>query len=181
MVYTPTENRLGIQPIAQSNGALPSQYQTGQSQLFGQAHALGTIIRADDPTFGEGEFIYLVGVGSTVVGSLVTYDPFNNTTTLATNTTKQGNPVAVAMSANNATTTYGWYQIAGAAVIKKNATKINPAVKIATSSTSGRIQGGSVAGQAVFNAITLNAATVASATSTVTVLIQRPFLEPIAT
>ena len=37
-------------------------------------HALGTIVRANDPTYGEGEFIYLKGIGSTVVGSIVNYD-----------------------------------------------------------------------------------------------------------
>lgn len=178
--FIPVENRIGIQPIAQTNGALPSQYQVGQSQLFGQAHPLGTIVRAYDATLGEGEFIYLKGVASTVVGSLVEYDPVNATTTLAPNTGKLGNPVAVAMSANVANQ-FGWYQIAGVAVIKKNATKINPASKIAVSSTAGSVVGGSVAGAAVFNAISVNAATVASATGTVNVLIQRPFLEPIAT
>ena len=34
-----------------------------------QNHALGTIVTAVDPTYGAGEFIYLKGVASTVVGS----------------------------------------------------------------------------------------------------------------
>lgn len=180
MAYTPVENRLGIQPVAQTNAALPSQYQIGQSPFFGQNHPLGTIVRAFDPTFGEGEFIYLKGVVSTVVGMLVTYDPINATTTLATNTTKQGNPVAVAMSANVAGQ-FGWYQIEGVAVIKKTAVAVPPASKIAVSATAGRVLSGSVAGAAVFNAKTVNAATVASATSTINVLLDRPFLEPLAT
>jgi len=178
--FIPVENREGIQPIAQTNAALPSQYQTGQSQFFGQAHPLGTIVKAYDATLGEGEFIYLAGVSSTVVGSLVSYDPLNGTTTLVPNTASLNNPVAVAMSAN-LKTQYGWYQIAGVATIKKNATKISPASKVSVSSTAGRVVGGSVAGKQILNAISVNAATVASATSTVTVLIQRPFMEPVAT
>jgi hypothetical protein len=35
---------------------------------------LGTIVQAADGIQGVGEFIYLQGVASTVVGSLVTYD-----------------------------------------------------------------------------------------------------------
>lgn len=178
--WIPVENREGIQPIQTTNAALPSQYQVGQSQLFGQAHPLGTIVRAYDATLGEGEFIYLAGVASTVVGSLVTYNNSAGTTALATNTAKQGNPVAVAMSANVANQ-FGWYQIGGVATIAKNATKISPNNKIAVSSTSGQVVGGSVAGAAVFNAISVNAATVASATGTVLVQIDRPFLEPLAT
>lgn len=130
---------------------------------------------------GGGEFIYLPGNASNFVGALNSYNPLGNTTTLATNTTKQGLPVAVSMSGNTATTSYSWYQISGVAVIKKTAVKITPTEKIAVSATSGRVLGGSTAGAMLFNAISVNAATVASATSTVQVLIQRPFLEPIAT
>ena len=54
MAFKITENSLGWQPIANTSTT--------------QRHALGTIVRAEDPTFGEGEFIYLKGVVSTVVG-----------------------------------------------------------------------------------------------------------------
>ena len=39
-----------------------------------QNHPLGTIVRGHDPTYGEGEFIYLQGVASTIVGSIVEYN-----------------------------------------------------------------------------------------------------------
>lgn len=130
---------------------------------------------------GGGEFIYLPGNASNFVGAVNSYNPLGNTTSLATNTTKQGLPLAVSMSSNTATTSYGWFQISGVAVIKKNATKINPTAKIAVSGTSGRVLGGSTAGAMLFNAISVNAATVASATSTVTVQINRPFMEPVNT
>ena len=76
-------------------------------------HPLGTRVRAVDPTYGEGEFIYLSGVASTAVGSWVTFNQDDNSTTLlAANAI---GPVAVAMSANVANQ-YGWYQIYGKAI-----------------------------------------------------------------
>jgi hypothetical protein len=78
-------------------------------------HALGTIVRATDPTYGAGEFIYLSGLDSTAVGSWVTYNLDNGATALlAANAI---GPVAVAMSAC-VTGEYGWYQISGKAVGK---------------------------------------------------------------
>jgi hypothetical protein len=145
---------------------------------------VGTVIRGADTAStktGGGEFIYLPGVAALTAGSLVSYNPLGNTVTLSPTAASTGLPVAVAMSANTATTSYGWYQISGVATIKKTAVKINPAVKVAVSGTAGRILGGSTAGKTLLNAISVNAATVASATSTVQVLIQRPFLEAVAT
>ena len=80
---------------------------------------LGTIVKAvhqsstGSTTYGSGEFIYLLGVVSTTVGTWVTYnaDDFS-TTRLAANAI---GPVAVAMSANVASQ-YGWYQISGKAI-----------------------------------------------------------------
>lgn len=130
---------------------------------------------------GGGEFIYLPGVASNVVGATVSYNPLGNTTTLTVNAIRQGLPVAVSMSANTATTSYSWYQIAGVATIKKTAVKISPAVRLFQSGTAGKVFATSTAGVAICNCISVNAATVASATSTVQALIQRPFLEPFGT
>lgn len=98
MAYVCAENRLG-QPLitaTDTTAKLP----------------LGTIIRAYDPTYGAGEFIYLKGVASTAVGSWVTYNLDDGSTTLlAANAI---GPVAIAMSANVASQ-YGWYQIQGKA------------------------------------------------------------------
>ena len=82
-------------------------------------------MRAHDPTYGMGEFIFLKGVASTAVGSWVTYnDDDYSTTLLAANAI---GPVAVAMSANVANQ-YGWYQITG-----------NANAKSATASDSGKV------------------------------------------
>lgn len=99
MPYTILDNNIGYQPIALTDDVAN--------------HKLGTIVRADDPVYGAGEFIYLRGVASTVVGSWVTYSLDDGTTALlAANAI---DPVAVAMSANTANR-FGWYQISGKAV-----------------------------------------------------------------
>ena len=78
-------------------------------------HALGTIVTATDSSYGAGEFIYLQGIASTVVGSMVDYDSYLGVTALSPATGGLGQ-VAVAMSANVASQ-YGWYQIAGIAAV----------------------------------------------------------------
>lgn len=98
---------IGAQPIAETSTT--------------QRHALGTIVEAKDAGHannlagnGVGSFVYAIGVGSTVAGSWVTFLEDGWTTALIA-----GNAigkVGVAMSANAATTAYGWYQIRGKAV-----------------------------------------------------------------
>jgi len=101
MAYTVTETTIGVQPIAIDE------------TTANQAVALGAIVQASDPDLGSGEFIYLKGLASTVVGSWVTYNSSDNTTTLlAANAI---GPVAVAMSPCVANE-FGWYQISGKAV-----------------------------------------------------------------
>lgn len=101
MAYAFVDPKVGMQPIAATSTV--------------QNHPIGTRVKAIDPTFGEGEFIYLKGLASTAVGEVVIYDTYANTT-------KRGvagdrGMAAVAMSANVANQ-YGWYQIAGSAVVK---------------------------------------------------------------
>jgi hypothetical protein len=79
---------------------------------------LGTIIQAKDPTLGVGEFIYLKGVASTTVGSIVNYDDGFQTALDTAAVSGPPRPLAVAMSANVASQ-YGWYQISGLAVAAK--------------------------------------------------------------
>ena len=135
-----------------------------------QKQPLGTIVRGVDPTYGEGEFIYLKGVASTTVGALVTYN-VSHQTALATSAVGTGNPHAVAMSACVASE-YGWYQISGLAVVSKaNTTSFAASAALASSSgeaiaaaTTNRLAGALVA-------------VVASAKSDVTtvqVMINRP-------
>jgi hypothetical protein len=86
-----------------------------------QNHPLGMIVRAKDiasTALGVGEFIYLKGVASTIVGSIVQYDDNFQTALDTSAVTGPAHPLAVAMSVNLATG-YGWYQIGGLALAAK--------------------------------------------------------------
>lgn len=125
------------------NGLIGAQAIADTSTV--QNHPLGTIVTADDPTYYAGEFIYLKGVASTAVGSWVTYNMDDGSTTLlAANAI---GPVAVAMSANVASQ-YGWYQIGGKAVGKALASFADNGNVYATA-TAGSIDDAVVAGDRV--------------------------------
>lgn len=162
MAFTITTPRLGFQAIATTDTTAN--------------HPLGTIITGRDPTLGEGEFIYLLGVASTVVGSVVDYNATTFQTALTVTTGNRAVPVAIAMSANVAAQ-YGWYQIAGLAVIKKTAVAVTPQVTLFMSATSGRVKVIASAGKQVLGCRSANLTTVTSTTSTVTALINRPFIQ----
>ncbi len=130
MTYRFTEALVGMQPIADTSTT--------------QQHPIGMRIKAFDPTYGEGEFIYLKGVASTVIGDLVIYDQYANTTTRAVAGSR--GPAAVAMSANVASQ-YGWYQIEGSAVIKAGTVVANGNVYV--TATAGTVDDAVVAGDKV--------------------------------
>jgi hypothetical protein len=138
---------------------------------------LGKVVRAYSATYGTGEFILLAGVASTVVGSFVNYNTSSYTTTLNPNTANLAQPVAVAMSANAAATTFGWYQIGGVAVIKKTGVKVSPNVAMFQSATAGRVMPTVATGKEILGARSANAATIASTTSTVQVMLDRPHMQ----
>lgn len=134
MAYTFTNARLGLQPIADTSTQ--------------KNHSLGTIETAEDPTYGVGEFIYLPGLAATAIGSWVTFNQDDNSTTLlAANAI---GPVAVAMSANVASQ-YGWYQISGKAIGLCLAGFVDNANVYATA-TGGSVDDAVVAGDRVKNA-----------------------------
>ncbi|MBN9550851.1 MAG: hypothetical protein J0H31_18780 [Alphaproteobacteria bacterium] len=109
---------------------------------------LGDIVRAVDPTYGAGEFIYLKGAANTAIGSWVTYNADDNSTTLlAANAI---GPVAVAMSANVANQ-YGWYQIGGKAIGLCMAGYVDDA-NVYAPPTAGSVDDAVVAGDRVKNA-----------------------------
>ena len=173
MAYTFDEPRAGLLQIAQTDSGTTTANGT---TIPTPPAVLGTIVRAFDPTYGEGEFILLLGVASTVVGSVVRYNATTYQTTLVVNTAVQDVPVAVAMSACTAGL-YGWYQIAGNAVIKKTAVTVAPNVTLFLSATAGRVKVLASAGLQVVAARSANLTTVTSTTSTITVTINRPHLQ----
>jgi hypothetical protein len=113
-----------------------------------QQHPLGMICQAKDPTYGQGEFIYLKGLDTTAVGSWVTYNADDGSTTLLA--ASAIGPVAVAMSAC-VTGEYGWYQIGGKAIGKALTGFVDNANVYATA-TAGSVDDAVVAGDRVKNA-----------------------------
>ncbi len=103
MTFRITNGIAGAQPIADLSTV--------------KNHPLGKIVTAVDPTLGEGEFIYLEGVGSTITGSIVRYDD-GFQTALNTSALTDSLPLAISMAACTASY-YGWYQISGLAVAAK--------------------------------------------------------------
>lgn len=158
MTYALTSQYIGCQPIANTETV--------------QKHPLGTIVKGFDPTYGEAEFIYLVGVASTAVGSPVTYSTTAWTTTLAPVGTNIPQPIAVSMSANVASQ-YGWYQISGNAVALKSSASLDPGAAVGVA-TAGYLTA-TATGKEVFGAV-VSATATGSATS-VTVMINRPHMQ----
>lgn len=155
MTYTITNGRVGNQPIATTSTV--------------QNHVFGEIVQAKDPTLGAGEFIYLKGVASTVVGSWVTYNADDWTTALIVPNVI--GPVAVAMSANAAATSFGWYQIQGKA--SASAADVADNGKVYIDTVAGRCDDAVVAGDKVHNAKWASADD--TATNLAEVEISRPF------
>jgi hypothetical protein len=171
MAYSFTENRAGLLQIANTDAGVTMA--NGSSAIPTPPATLGMVCRAFDPTYGEGEFILLLGVASTAVGSLVSYNATTYQTTLAANTANLAGPVAVAMAATGAST-FGWYQIGGLAVIKKTAVSTNPQVAVYQSATAGSIMPTAASGKQILGARSANLATVGSSTGTLIVSINRP-------
>lgn len=176
MAYTIQNAAPGLFPIATvDSGVTPIN---GTSAIPTPPAALGTIVRAIDPTYGEGEFICLAGVASTAVGSLVIWDGTTYATTLTTGTAlaNSGRPVAVAMSANTSASTFGWYQIGGTAVVKKTTVIIAAKTTLGVNTAAGSI-GASASGKQILGARTANTASVVSATTTIAVELNRPHIQ----
>jgi len=161
MAYTISTPLIGAQPIAVTDTT--------------QNHAVGTIVRGVDPTYGEAEFIYLKGVASTAVGSIVTYNTSSGTTALAPVGTNKPQPVAVAMSANVASQ-YGWYQISGIAVVAKSAT-VSLAANVAIGVKTIGLVASTGSGKEVQGALVAAVASAATGRTTVQVVVNRPHMQ----
>ena len=160
MAYA-VHNYVGAQPIANTETT--------------QNHPIGTIVRGTDPTFGTAEFIYLKGVASTAVGSVVTYNGITGVTALAPVGANKPQPIAIAMSANVASQ-WGWYQISGIAVVKKTCT-----VSLASGATVGVLTAGLIAGtgsgKEVQGALVAAVASATAGRTSVRVVINRPHMQ----
>jgi hypothetical protein len=156
MAYTIENPVIGAQPIASASTV--------------QKHPLGLIVRASDPTYGSGEFIYVKASAAIRIRDWCTYLMDTGVATpLAANAIAS---VGVAMVAL-ATDEYGWLQITGKAIGGcKTAFADNGKVWITAS--AGRVDDTSVAGDLVNNA--LGASTTSSGTFIADFEINRPFV-----
>lgn len=131
MAYVIQENSLGWTPIASVDTT--------------QRHPLGTIVKASDPTYGSGEFIYVKGVASGTANSWATYNLDDGSTTLLV--ANAIGPVGIMMAALVADT-YGWLQISGKAVGKALASYADNGLVWATA-TAGSVDDAVVDGDMV--------------------------------
>lgn len=118
-------------------------------------YPLGTRVKARDvgaTGYGDGEFIYLEGVASTVRGSVVLItDAY---ATLLIDARHMG-AVAVALGINAAAASYGWYQILGKGVATCETVSANLPCYIG--STNGFVDDAVVAGDAIIGMRTVSA------------------------
>lgn len=127
MTFVHQTPSLGMPPITDHSTAISTMSVGGRIPGV----KAGMIVQAVDPTYGMGEFIYLKGLDATVLGSWVTYNNDDwSTTLLAANAI---GPVAVAMSIC-VTGEYGWYQIKGKAVGKAAALYADDGLVFSTAS-----------------------------------------------
>lgn len=157
MAFVIENTRIGVQPIAVSSTV--------------KNHPLGDIVTAYDPIYGAGEFIYLSGIGSTLVGSAVLYSPDDfSSSLLAANDIGS---VAIAMSINLASS-YGWYQIQGKGVVKAGTVADNG--NVYSTASGGVLDDAVVAGDRVKNAKFASADGTPSA-GLAEIEISRPFVD----
>ena len=172
MAYTFDEPRLGLLQIASTDSGITPPNQA--TAIPTPPNVLGMVVRAKDPTYGEGEFILLLGVASTKVGSVVTYDATTWQTALCATTKNTARPVAFAMSATTATT-WGWYQIGGTAIAAKGTARIQPNVTVAVTTTG--LIGNTNSGIEIQGAKYTSASTALTAATTVALVIDRPHMQ----
>lgn len=102
--------------------------------------------------YGYGELIYLKGATSTAAGDIVTYDATGATTRAAA---RGVGPVAVALAAVTASTSYGWYQVGGLA--KVNSATVVSGKQAYLTSTAGQIDDAVVTGDLIYGMTTASA------------------------
>ena len=155
MAYTITSTLVGAQSIAGTDTV--------------QNHPLGTAVKAKDPLYGEGEFIYLKGLAATAVGDAVVYNSYTGVTTRLVAGGK--GELSWAMSAN-LSGSFGWYQISGS-VVANVAAGFTAATDLYATATAGVIAVAVVAGDLIAGGVGVTAIGTPSATTAV-LTVSRP-------
>lgn len=155
------------------------------SQIYNQGIAensttenapLGTEINAKDvadTAYGEGKFVYLLGVASTVVGSVVLIDKDAFTTSLASANNVGSLAVAMAPTVANE---FGWYQIIGKGVAKGLASLADN-LSVYLTSTAGSLDDAIVAGDRVKGYTASLSAIDTPSTGLFEISLDRPFVD----
>lgn len=173
MAYTIIDQFAGLLPIASIDSGVTQPNASSASAT--PPLRVGMIVRGQDPTYGDAEFILLSGVTSTVVGSVVTYNTSSFTTALAAVGTNLPQPIAIAMSANTSSTNWGWYQISGIAVVKKTCT-VSLAANAAVGVLTVGLIAGTGSGKEVQGALVAAVASATAGKTTVQVVLNRPHM-----
>lgn len=103
-------------------------------------------------------YVYLKGVASTIVGSVVTFDEAGISTLIAANAV---GPVAVATAIVDAVTSFGWYGIYGTFATDVVANCADNA-KLGRETTDGKVGDGFASGDAITGAVSRNSTTAAA-------------------
>src|SRR3972149_3094805 len=143
MAWKITNPEIGLQAITETSTT--------------QKHSLGHKITAFDSTYGEGEFIYCVGVADTAIGSAVRINPYGHTTALVDSDVADTivGSVGIAKAAT-VPSQYGWYQIRGTAIALGLASLADNA-KVFATATAGSLDDSGTGGQQVIGAKTASA------------------------
>jgi hypothetical protein len=174
---TLTPNTNSVESSTPAFGTINSSPQPAGRSTPGR---LGSIAKAYHPTYGEGEFIYLLGVASTAIGTVVNWGGVSASgvptyqTAIEGATPVKGQPLAIAMSANLAGA-YGWYQIGGQAVVATNGTLVAGPGPVFLAA-GGTVTSTAAAGAQIENAINVTA-TGTPAAGFAIISIDRPFAE----
>jgi len=140
--------------MAQLTG--PTQVHHGDTTVVDTTlkHALGTRVWDKDGN----EYIYLKGVASVTINSVVSFDEVHQTALIAANAVGR---VAVAM-ASVVADTYGWFMIYGKTTAKSDTVAADTAAYI--DGTAGRVDDAAVAGDLIHGMIIRSADTANLAT-----------------
>lgn len=138
----------------------PAEASSGNAQVVDatQKFILGMRVAGTDAVGGYAEYVYLQGVASMIVGSVVTYDEAGVTTLIVANGI---GPVAVATAIVDATTKFGWFGVIGTFptdVVANCADNAN----LGRETTNGKVGDGYAAGDAIAGAISRAATTAAA-------------------
>jgi hypothetical protein len=113
-------------------------------------NVVGTVIQGTDDLGAYAEFIYLKGVASTIVGSVVTYDHLYQSALLIADAS---GPVAIALGITVAST-WGWYARVGtfsADVVANSAAAVAGGKNPGRETTDGKVGDGRAAGDEIAN------------------------------